>query len=168
MQNLKTDMKDAMDALAGLQSMIDSEIETLEIICGGDPGSLDPVSEALGKIQSTIMNFTSIIDEALSLVECKPINDIYTDFFHDGVCGNLPQALYAMFVSIVMVLVSGMGIFTLRGALLPNLKEVVEEGEYVPYTYSRRWNRSNHIRDDVDLEENTEMQSLQGSRTSAM
>jgi len=76
----------------------------------------------------------------VEFTECQPINQIYTDFFHEGVCKNLPSALYTMFITIVLVLVFGMVIFTLRGAMLPNILDDEQDDYY--YTSSRRWGNS--------------------------
>jgi len=140
MKKLANEMKDALQAVTDLKTILDSGITTFEVACDGEPGSLLPVSDALGTVQYTVVSFISITEQAVEFTECQPINQIYTDFFHEGVCKNLPSALYTMFITIVLVLVFGMVIFTLRGAMLPNILDDEQDDYY--YTSSRRWGNS--------------------------
>ncbi len=168
MKNLSNEMKDALQAVTDLKTMLDSGITTFEVACDGEPGSLLPVSDALGTIQYTVISFITITEQAVEFTECEPINQIYTDFFHQGVCRNLPSALYNMFITIVLVLVCGMVIFTLRGALLPNILDDEEDDYY--YTSSRRWGNSTRSArvvpdDDDDDEFDYEAAMVQKSRS---
>ncbi len=98
MRNLSNEMKDALQAITDLKTFLDSGITTFEVACDGEPGSLLPVPD----VQYTVTSFISITEQAVEFTECEPINEIYTDFFHQGVCRNVPSALYKMFITIVL------------------------------------------------------------------
>ena len=123
------DLTDGNDAVSDLKKILDLNQRDFENRCGGGEGSLDGLKSSLTAVNLAFSSFVVISQDAKSLLECKPINKIYTDFWHDGVCKQLPNTMFWMFITMLLVLVSGMIIISLRGALVPELLDD-EPGDY--------------------------------------
>jgi len=156
MINIVDNLKSGLEVADDLKVLLDNQITTFEAACGGEAGSLGPVSDAIGGFKYATISFVVIGENALRTAECEPINKIYTDFSHEGVCRNMPDTLYWMFITMMLVLVSGMAIFTLRGALLPSINDDEPDDYY--YTATRR-NKRRHAKaqDEEDVIDDIEI-----------
>ena len=104
-----------------LDELIDSNKADFENMCGGGAGSLDPLQETMGLALDAFDDIIGIGNSTTRALSCYDVNSIWIDIMHDAVCTSAPSALTWMFSSIMLVYISGIFIFLLRGALLPSL-----------------------------------------------
>jgi hypothetical protein len=90
--------------------------------CQGTIEDLDPLIIALNDAFTVFSPMKTSANEAVGLLECEPINNIYVDSYRDGVCEDLPSTISWMFATMACIVFFGMGIFFLRGALLPSIE----------------------------------------------
>ncbi len=76
MKKLTNEMKDALQAVTDLKTILDSGITAFKVACGREPGRLLPVSDALGTVQCTVVSFILITEQAVEFTECQPTNGI--------------------------------------------------------------------------------------------
>lgn len=93
----------------------------LGVCQGSDIEALDPLIKVLNDAITSFSSMEVSSREAVKMLECEPINDLYVDFYRDGVCSNLPSSVSWMFATMSCIVFFGMGIFLLRGALLPSI-----------------------------------------------
>ncbi len=122
-EGLIIDLRDAGQEVTKLVKILETSQENFEQQCGGDKGSLDPLKLSLLALQNSFSTFAT--EDANSLLQCDRVNGIYVDFFEDGVCRNLPDALYWMFTTLSLIVAFGMVIFTLRSTMVPYLPTIV-------------------------------------------
>lgn len=132
--SLVDDLKDGNQVVIDLKLILDDSQKEFETMCDGDEGSLDGFKSSLSSVSNALSLLIFAAEDARNLLECKPINSMYEDFFHEGVCTSLPDTLYWMFVTMMLVVTFGMLILTLRSALVPSLTENEPENHY--YTVS--------------------------------
>lgn len=109
MSNLKADLEESKASIAiGL--------------CQGTVEDLNPLIQALNDIITVFSSMEKSTNEAVGRLECEPIHDIYVDSYRDGVCDDLPSTISWMFATMTCIVFFGMGIFFLRGALLPSIE----------------------------------------------
>jgi len=135
--NLVNELTDGNQLVIDLQKVLELNQKDFESMCGGGDGSLDGLNSALVRVNLAFSSFVLISQDARSLLECEPINKIYADFFHDGVCEELPNTMFWMFITMLLVLFFGMITISLRGALVPELLD----DEPDDYYYSKNTER---------------------------
>ena len=122
-KDLLGEVKDGKQAVVNLREVLEAEESNFQARCEGEEGSLNGLKSDLDSIDLAFSALILTAQDAVNLLECKPINDLYKDVFHVGICKNLPGSVHWMFVTNIIVVAFGMIIFTLRSALLPSLKE---------------------------------------------
>lgn len=159
MDSLVNDLKDGRQAVIDLDIVLDQNQRQFEVQCGGEEGSLDPLKSSLSSVEIAFSSFIVAGEDTRNLLECGPIHELYKDFFHDGICRNLPNTLFWMFITMLLVMCFGLIILTFRGALVPS----VENDEPEDYYYSKASERKllrqqssrGEERDISDMEEET-------------
>jgi hypothetical protein len=136
--NLVNELTDGNQAVVDLKKVLELNQKDFENRCGGGDGSLDGLKSSLVAVNLAFSSFVMISQDARSLLECKPINKIYTDFWHDGVCKQLPNTMFWMFITMILVLVSGMITISLRGALVPELLDDEPDDYYYTKNTERK------------------------------
>jgi len=127
---LLNQLMDGNQAVIDIMALLAEKQANFELQCGQAPGSLDGLRLGLVLVNDAFSGFIFAAEDARNLLECQPINELYKDFFHDGVCGRLPNTLNWMFATMILVLAFGMVIFTLRGAMVPSLTKEQPEDYY--------------------------------------
>ena len=113
-------LEEGLTVCSDLQSIMKEDITSFENSCAGSPGSLDPILLALGGMQIAIAGFILIGFDAQDLLKCEGLNSIYIGLTHGSACTHMPETLAWMFCTMFIILISGMTLFTLRAALLPD------------------------------------------------
>jgi hypothetical protein len=132
---LLVQLDDALLKGKEFQALLMLNKEQLEAQCGGD-NSLEVLELTLAETVIAFDEVKVIGNDAIDLLTCEDINQIWIDIMHDAVCTSAPIALTWMFASMVAIYTAGMMIFVFRGALLPtkvvdNYKSIYEEKEEV-------------------------------------
>jgi hypothetical protein len=127
---LVNDLKDGRQAVIDLDIVLDQNQRQFEVQCGGEEGSLDPLKSSLSSVEVSFSSFITAGEDTRNLLECGPIHELYKDFFYDGVCRNLPNTLFWMFITMLLVMSFGLIILTFRGALVPSLEDDDEPEDY--------------------------------------
>lgn len=127
-------LEEGITVSSELKAIIANDIALFEMQCGGEPGSLMPVLTGLEGMKIALAAFTLIGYDAENLLACKGLNKIYRGLSHVSICSYMPETLAWMFCTMIIILFSGMTLFTLRAALLPDkavrLVEAHDEGDY--------------------------------------
>jgi len=145
-------LEDAQGVCIDLQAVMNEDISTFEQACGGGPGDLDPVDTALAGMELSASSFLRIGYETQEVLSCENLNSIYIELAHGSMCTYLPQTLAWMFTTMSIILGSGMMLFTLRAALLPDK----DRHDYSRHDKNGRGKNSrgkNHRRDKHDYDE---------------
>jgi hypothetical protein len=128
LNGLVANLEEGYVACNDFQLIMAADINTFEKACGGKPGSLEPITVALNGMQAATLSFTEIGYDAQELLACRKLNSIYIKLMHGSVCTHMPETLAWMFCTMCIILLSGMMLFTLRAALLPD--KIVNDDEY--------------------------------------
>ena len=137
LSDLIYNLEEGITVSAELKTLVSDDIALFEMQCGGEPGSLMPILTALEAMKMALAAFALIGYDAQGLLACKGLNQIYLGLSHGSICSYMPETLAWMFCTMIIILFSGMTLFTLRAALLPDKAvRVVEE----------------HTTDDYELE----------------
>ena len=120
-QDLLVSLDEGTQATKDLAALVEANQEDFEAVCGGEPGSLDPLLVTLALAIESFDEVKSIGDSATNLLECEDINAIWVDIVHDAFCTSAPSAFNWMFASVTAVYSSGIMIYLIRGALLPTV-----------------------------------------------
>merc|ERR1712038_2182979 len=96
-----------------------------EALCGREFGGLIDLSK---DVTSHLESLEDLGVDALRLLSCERINDIFITVAHDGICDSLPTAFVWIFLSSVAVSISALLMFSFRAACLPVEEELAEEG----------------------------------------
>lgn len=126
---LVNDLIEGRDAVNDLDFLLEISQSDFEILCGGEEGSLDAFRSSLSSVDVAFNSFVIAAEGARDLLQCEPMNEIYKDFMHKDVCDSLPITITWMFSTMLSVVVLGMTVFSLRGALLPPLPPDMKELE---------------------------------------
>ncbi len=113
-------LNEATTSAMELKTLVAQNQQQFENMCSGQPGSLDPLLEMLSLALDAFDDVTEIGFSTSDLLTCEGINTIWVNIAHDAMCTSAPDAFAWMFSSIMLVYVSGMFIYLLRGALLPS------------------------------------------------
>lgn len=137
---LVEDLKDGNQAVIDLDSILEADQSYFEALCGGEDGSLDAFKSSLSTMSLVLSSFVFAAEDARNLLQCEPINALYKDFMHGDVCESLPNTTAWMFSTTLLVVVFGISVFTLRGALLPpiprDIEKELESSELEDYEYN--------------------------------
>ncbi len=117
-----------MGGINDLNTILQNDQATIEGICGGAPGSLDGVKGTLIVSAQKFSEFVTISENAVDILQCERLNDIFVDLFHDLLCTSTPLSLTWMFSTMMSVFILGMFMILFRGALLPS--EGSDDDEY--------------------------------------
>ncbi len=128
-EDLILQVNEGTSAATEFQTLIELNQGEFENQCGGQAGSLDPLVETLSLAVDHFDDLLEIGDRTTDLLSCEGINSIWVDIVHDAVCTSAPCAFMWMFTSTMIVYVSGILIYFLRGALLPS-EDVRDVGTY--------------------------------------
>lgn len=120
-EDLLSQLSEGTESAKDLQQLISEQQLQLEIACGGQPGSLDPLQNTITLTLEAFEDVMAIGDSTTDLLSCQDINSIWIDIVHDAVCTSAPSAFTWMFASITAVYASGILIFLFRGVLLPSI-----------------------------------------------
>jgi len=134
---LVNDLEDGDQAVIDLRTLLEDNQKDFETRCGGAEGSLDGLKSSLTAIDNAFASFVSIGRDTRNLLECEPINQMYKDLYHEGVCRKMPNTMFWMFVTMLLVLFFGMIIISLRGALVPGVLDD-EPDNYYYSNYSKK------------------------------
>lgn len=119
-EDLVVQLDEGTRSAKDLQQLITINKNDFEQYCGGAAGSLDPLQETLGLAIDAFDDVMAIGNSTTDLLSCQDINSIWVDIVHDAACTSAPSAFTWMFSSIMAVYFSGIVIYLLRGALLPD------------------------------------------------
>lgn len=153
---LVNDLIDGRQAVIDLGIVLGERQRQFEVQCGGEPGSLDPLVSSLTTVEVAFSSFIDAGIDTRNLLECQPIHALYTDFFHDGVCRNLPNTLFWMFMTMLLVVIFGLIILTFRGALVPTLENDEPEDYYYSKASERKLMRQQSSREEPDNSDDDE------------
>jgi hypothetical protein len=120
---LSQDLSELVTAVGDLKADLEESKGSIAVgFCQGTIEDLDPLIKALNDAVTVFSPMKTSANEAVGLLECEPINNIYVDSYRDGVCEDLPSTVSWMFATMTCIVFFGMGIFFLRGALLPSIE----------------------------------------------
>ena len=106
-----------------------AELPFFEAACNGTSGSLNPVLTSIDATKVSIGQFILIGNDMEQVLACQGLNSIYIKLAHGSVCTYLPETFAWMFCTMSIILFSGMTLFTLRAALLPNMETQYDPDE---------------------------------------
>ncbi len=147
-----------------MNTILQNDQETIEGICGGDPGSLDGVKGTLIVSAQKFSEFVAISENAVEILQCERLNDIFVDLFHDLLCTSTPYSLTWMFSTMMSVFILGMFMILCRGALLPTESSSDDEFDRSPHDYDEserihHYNGDRGVLKDNDYDERYEHQT---------
>lgn len=120
---LDQDLIQSVTAVSNLKADLEESKASIAIgLCQGTVEDLNPLIQALNDIITVFSSMEKSANEAVGRLECEPIYDIYVNSYRDGVCDDLPSTISWMFATMTCIVFFGMGIFFLRGALLPSIE----------------------------------------------
>lgn len=120
---LDQDLTQSLTVARGLKTELEANKPSIAIgLCQGTVEDLDPLIKSLNDVITVFSSVETSTNEAVGLLECEPINNIYVDAYRDRVCNDLPSTISWMFATMTCIVFFGMGIFFLRGALLPSIE----------------------------------------------
>ncbi len=129
-EDILTDLPEATQQVADLNTLLKENKEDFENVCGGEEGSLDTLEKTFDDSLKALSEIQEIGTNATNLLSCEPINKIWVDLMHNAVCTSSPYALSYMFGTMTAIYIVGMVIFLCRGALLPEVVELeIQEDE---------------------------------------
>jgi hypothetical protein len=118
--NLVETLTSATNNMSGLQAfLLSSDSQTFSAQCGINESRLVEIQTAVDETISAFTELESIVVQAQSIIECERINGVFVDIYHEAVCDSAPTTFLWMFCTCFIVLLLGMLIFLLRGALIP-------------------------------------------------
>lgn len=129
-EELIVELNAGLGGINDLNTILQNDQATIEGICGGAPGSLDGVKGTLIVSAQKFSEFVSISENAVDILQCERLNDIFVDLFHDLLCTSTPYSLTWMFSTMMSVFILGMFMILFRGALLPSEGSFDDESRY--------------------------------------
>lgn len=118
---LVSDLGQAVESIDVVMAMIQKEPENIKATCKISQERLDGLADIVEESRNAFSYLSSVASEAVTILECKPINDIFISFYHDALCTSGPQSLMWIFATLMTVTILGMLSFLTRGALLPSI-----------------------------------------------
>ncbi|GFH58897.1 hypothetical protein CTEN210_15373 [Chaetoceros tenuissimus] len=119
---LVSDLGQATESLNVVMTMIQKEPDNIKATCGISQERLDGLAKIVKDSQNSFSYLSELARETVTILECKPINDIFLSFYHDALCTNGPQSLMWIFATLMIVTILGMLTFLNRGAMLPSIR----------------------------------------------
>lgn len=126
LDDLVSNLEAATQASTDLKEIMLQDLSFFETACGGTTGSLDPILSAIDASKVALAQFILVGFDMQQLLSCEELNSIYIKLAHGSVCTYLPDTFAWMFCTMSIILLSGMILYTLRSALLPN-KEIRDD-----------------------------------------
>lgn len=120
-ENLLLQLSEGLDSIRQLQDLIESDSNTIQVICGVTAQRLSDLSGVITESVNAFDNFVGITERAVDILQCERINNIFVDFYHNALCTNIPYSLMWIFSTMMAVYILGMLIILFRGALLPTV-----------------------------------------------
>lgn len=106
--------------MGGLQIFLQSsDSQTIAAQCGINESRLVEIQTAVDETILAFSELESIVAQAQSVIECERINSVFDDIYHEAICDSAPTTFLWIFSTCFIVLILGMLIMLLRGALLP-------------------------------------------------
>ena len=117
---LLIDLNEGVEGIDDLRTLIDTDATAILDICGITQERLDDLGVLIDESYNAFADFVAMAENNLDILECKAINDVFVDFYHDALCTSGPFSLMWIFATMMSVFVLGMAMILFRGALYPS------------------------------------------------
>ena len=119
--DLITSLRDGLDGISSLRTDIDSNSDLMIQLCGQSQASLDELKASFDDCYDAFDDLVGLCEKNLDILDCKPVNDVFVDFYHNALCTSGPYAYMWIFATMMNVYVLGMVMLLFRGALYPSI-----------------------------------------------
>ena len=117
---LLIDLNEGVEGIDDLRTLIDTDATAILDVCGVTQERLDDLGVLIDASYNAFADFVAMAENNLDILECKAINDVFVDFYHDALCTSGPFSLMWIFATMMSVFVLGMAMILFRGALYPS------------------------------------------------
>ena len=117
---LLIDLNEGVEGIDDLRTLIDTDATAILDVCGVTQERLDDLGVLIDASYNAFADFVAMAEDNLDILECKAINDVFVDFYHDALCTSGPFSLMWIFATMMSVFVLGMAMILFRGALYPS------------------------------------------------
>ncbi len=119
--DLITSLREGLDGISDLRTTITSKSTLMIQVCGQSQERLDELKSSFDDCYDAFDSLVDLCEKNLDILDCKPINDVFVDFYHDALCTSGPYAYMWIFATMMNVFVLGMVMILFRGALYPSI-----------------------------------------------
>ena len=163
---LLIDLNEGVEGIDDLRTLIDTDATAILDVCGVTQERLDDLGVLIDASYNAFADFVAMAEDNLDILECKAINDVFVDFYHDALCTSGPFSLMWIFATMMSVFVLGMAMILFRGALYPSnvtYDASVEEEEEESNTMKDPVEGAHAYDTDNDSSKKDETSQIEGS-----